>query len=710
MKVAEEIFPKDSTFHFLKYRKLQVDILTIFLLLLLVYSFSTLWYTYKNDKEVVIEFSDSLMRQVSTSVITHTQSLLESTEQFAEIEKTLITDMSSVSLENKELIAYMMNAIKMIPDLTILHVATVEGTWIGMFTLFPHSTYRNNPTIPLPANYKFAIQYIDRSTPDVKEYWIYKNEEGVTLETETVKNITYDPRTRPWFIGAEASKKPFWSPVYSFAITKQPGISIGAPVFNKKGELIAVTGGDIELRFISRFLSKQQIGKQGRAMILTQAGFVIAAPNLETQEQGPFDIPKLKQVNQVDPIFREAYNRYAKIPEQAFVFDQNETEYIASFTPYTPPSQEKWLIAIVVPASDFLAKVMEKQRDLYLISLVLLILSSILIVFFSRQISHPIVLLAKEVDRIKHLDLKGDVAVKTSIKEIYLMKRAVSAMKSALKSFGYYVPKEIVFGLMEQGKEIQLGGERKDITIFFSDIYDFTTISEGQPTELLMKQLSLYFEKISNIILECNGTIDKYIGDSIMAFWGAPTPMPDQEFRACHAALLCQHKLALLNSEWQMKDLPQFRTRIGIHEGNVIVGNIGTAERMNYTIMGDPVNLASRLESVNKSYKTKIIISAQVQEKVASRFLTRPLDIVAVKGKTKVVKIYELVGEFDGEEGIKPTEDEIKFCAAFEKAFHLFEEKKWIQAGELFNELLKQHPEDYPTELYLERIKENLRS
>lgn len=708
MDEIDALFQKAGRFHFLKYRKLQFDILTIFLLLLLIYSASTLWYTYKKDKQVVLDFSDGLMKQVSTSVIDHAQSLFISTEQFADIEKTLISGLGSINLENRELITYMMNAIKMIPDLTILHVATIEGTWIGMFTLFPNSTYRNAPSIPLPADYKYAIQYVDRSTPVAKEYWIYKNEEGTTLETESVTDITYDPRVRPWFIGVEATKKPFWSPVYSFAITKQPGISFGSPMFNKAGELYAVTGGDIELRFISRFLSRQQIGKKGEAMIMTDTGFVIAAPNLLTHEEGPYSSPKLTQVNQVNPLFAQAYRHYISSKEEAFIFEKEGVEYIASFTPFVPPSHEKWLISIVVPAEDFLAKVLQKQKNLYLISFVMLILSSLLIVIFSRQISRPIVKLARVINRIRHLDLKEEVNVKTHIKEIYLMKEAVSAMRSALKSFGFYVPKEIVFGLLEQGKEIQLGGERKEITIFFSDIYSFTTISESLPTEIVMKQLSIYFEKISNIILLSNGTIDKYIGDSIMAFWGAPAPVSDPEIKACRAALLCQHCLSDLNADWEKRSLPQFKTRIGIHEGNVIVGNIGTAERMNYTIMGDPVNLSSRLEQINKVYHTKIIISEKIYEKVKDHFLTRPIDVVAVKGKTQMVKIFELVGQLDGEKEIKPTDAQIQFCLAFENGFNLYQEKKWIKAAEIFNELLKKNPEDFVTQIYLDRIKENL--
>lgn len=702
-------FKKDEIIHLFKYRKLQFEIVTIFLFLLLVYAITTLWYTFEKDKEVVLDFSQSLMKQVSHEVIDRFDELLKSTENFANIEKSLITDINSISLENKDLISFMLNAVKLLPDLTILHIATVQGTWIGVFTLFPHSTFRNDPSRLLPEDYKYAIQYIDRRTSTPKEIWIYKNAKDETVSTEEVKNVTYDPRSRPWFIGAVKTRKNFWSSVYIFAITKEPGISLGCPILDSSGNVFAVSGGDIELRFISRYLSKQSIGRSGRSMIFTDEGFVIAGPGIKTVEQGPFDIPKLTPVEQVDPIFTQAYHLFSINRKDSFDFMQNNTEYIASFTPYTPPSLEQWLIAIVVPAADFLEKVIFIQKNLYLLSFAILMVAMVLVAFFSKRISRPIVALAEIVNRTKHLDLEGEVNVKTNIKEIYLMKQAVSAMRSALKSFGRYVPKDIVFGLMEQGKEIQLGGERKEITIFFSDIYNFTSISENLPAESVLKQLSIYYGKLSDIIIKCNGTIDKYIGDGIMAFWNAPSPVPDHAALACRAALLCQESLTKMNADWEKEGIPQLITRIGIHEGNVIVGNIGTTERMNYTIMGDPVNLASRLEGTNKIYKTKILVSEEIHKNVGERFLMRPLDVVTIKGKAVMVKIYELMGEFDAEEELQPSESLIRFCETFEKAFNLYQEKKWAEAAAIFKMLHQQYPDDYSTQLYIERCAAELK-
>lgn len=700
---------KDELIQLVKYRKIQFDIVTIFLFLLLVYATSTIWYSYQKDKEVVLDFSQNLMKQVSHQVIDRFEELLQTTEHFAEIEKSFIPDIHSISLENKDLISFMLNAVKLIPDLTILHIATIEGTWIGVFTLFPHSTFRNDPSRLLPEDYKYAIQFVDRRTSTPKETWIYKNENGDTVSTEQVKNVTYDPRGRPWFIGAINTKKPFWSPVYIFAITKEPGISLGWPIFDSKGNLFAVSGGDIELRFISRYLSKQPIGKSGRSMIFTEEGFAIAGAGLKTVEQGAFDIPKLTPVEEIDPTFTMAYHIFSDTRKESFEFMKNDTEYIASVTPYQPPSLEKWLIAIVVPAKDFLEKVIFIQKNLYIISISILVGAMILVAFFSKRISRPIVALADIVNRTRNLDLEGEVDVETSIKEIHLMKLAVSAMRSALKSFGKYVPKDIVFGLMQQGKEIQLGGERKEITILFSDIYDFTTISESLPAETVMQQLSAYYELLSNIILKCNGTIDKYIGDGIMAFWGAPSPVADHAFLACRSALLCQNGLLELNSFWKKEGLPLLITRIGIHGGTVIVGNIGTTERMNYTIMGDPVNLASRLETINKVYKTKIIISEEIYLKVGQRFLVRPLDVVAVKGKIQAVKIYELIGQYDAEPDLKPSEDLMTFCTSFEKAFDLYQAQQFSEAAALFNILHQQFPDDYPVQLYIERCQEALK-
>jgi adenylate cyclase len=338
------------------------------------------------------------------------------------------------------------------------------------------------------------------------------------------------------------------------------------------------------------------------------------------------------------------------------------------------------------------------------------VIATLVTFYLSKKISSPIMLIAEETQRLKDFYQTEPLEIKSNIFEIKMMLDAISAMRASLQSFGKFVPKVLVRRLMQKGTEVKLGGKTCEVTMFFSDIQGFTTISEGMIAEKLILHLSDYLNELSSIIVDCNGTIDKYIGDSIMAFWNAPNTDRNHAFNACHAALLCQRRLDELNRQWELEKKPPLYTRIGLHTTEVIVGNIGSDEKINYTLMGDGVNLGSRLEGTNKVYKTGILASQSVHKVVCEKFLFRPLDIVAVKGKKEGVKIYELVGQLSGDSRVSPTRDSVELCERFSQGFTLYTEHRWGEAIKLFEDLKEDFPQDYPTAMYLERclgFKEN---
>ena len=338
---------------------------------------------------------------------------------------------------------------------------------------------------------------------------------------------------------------------------------------------------------------------------------------------------------------------------------------------------------------------------LYLFILILILLE---IVIIARRICDPITEITEEARRLRHLDFSGNLQVTSSIEEISILIQALQSMKSGLVSYQKYLPKDLVRRLIEKKQEIQLGGETKRLTVLFSDIAGFTSVSEYMSPHDLVGHLSDYFDHLTKIILREKGTIDKYIGDAIMAFWGAPESDDRMSYHACTAALRCQHALEVLNSQWHDQELPQLFTRFGIHHGDLIVGNIGSSERMNYTVIGDTVNIASRLEGVNKFYATRIIISHEVYEHVKKDFLCRPLDIVAVVGKTQGVKIYELMGSLHGEEDLLATPQQIAFCELFTVMMDFYLNMNFKKALEMIVKM-KIYQKDYghTLELYTRR-------
>ena len=285
-----------------------------------------------------------------------------------------------------------------------------------------------------------------------------------------------------------------------------------------------------------------------------------------------------------------------------------------------------------------------------------------------------------------------------------MMDASIAALRNGLRSFARYVPRKIVEQLLEKEEEIKLGGEKKEITVLFSDIAGFTTISESHSVEDAMSFLSEYYDPLSKIIIEEQGIIDKYIGDGIMAFWGAPLEIQNPAAHACTAAIRCQSFLKEFNAKRKEKGLPELVTRIAINTGKAIVGNVGTSERMNYTAIGDVVNTAAHLQQVNKIYHTHTIITEETFIQVKDQFLVRPLDIFAPAGKKTKIKIYELVAILNGDAKTRPQSEQVELCNLFTQGFNAFHSGSYGEAKVIFQKIRDKFPSDYPTQFYLERF------
>jgi adenylate cyclase len=234
---------------------------------------------------------------------------------------------------------------------------------------------------------------------------------------------------------------------------------------------------------------------------------------------------------------------------------------------------------------------------------------------------------------------------------------------------------------------LKLGGARRDVTVFFSDIAGFTSISEKMEPEPLVRFLNTYLGAMTNIILGRQGTLDKYEGDAIMAFWGAPISQEDHAIRACQAALECQKKLEELRFDWERQSLPPFRIRIGLNSGEAIAGNMGSESRFDYTVMGDNVNLASRLEGISKQYGTELIISENTRTLIGDDFVCRELDLIRVKGKDKPVRIFELIGKKD-----EVTPEQTQKIEVFQKGLGFYRSKNFMAAIEKFKSITNDPP------------------
>ncbi len=287
---------------------------------------------------------------------------------------------------------------------------------------------------------------------------------------------------------------------------------------------------------------------------------------------------------------------------------------------------------------------------------------------------------------------------------IIIQQIIVSKDQAFIKNaFSKYVPQKVVDQLLDNPELLKLGGEERVLSILFADIVNFTSISETMQPGELVSLLNEYLTNMTDIILAEGGTIDKYIGDAILAEFGVPIKMENHASAAVRTALLMQKRTDELYQSRQSINLPRIKCRIGVNTGEVTVGNMGSNQVFDYTVIGDPVNLASRLESVNKRYRTQILISEfTFKELPPDIFRARLVDKIKVKGKSAAVKIYEVYGFYSD-----PLNDEdIKYYNAYEKGFNFYLKKDFSSALHLFEEAMFVRPDDEPAKLMAERVNE----
>lgn len=663
-----------------------IKIVTAFIGLLVLTVMPIVSYNYYQNRLMALESSDDLMAQITSTVMEKTENYFVPAAVLVEISARLAELGAVCCGNNKQLELFTLGALRSFPMISMFFIGDEQGNYIRAWRL-PDGNMEGRT--------------IDRNATPATNTFKYWDAEYKVFKTETSTEIDYDPRVRPWYIGAKAARGNYWTDVYILFRNKKPAVTSAYPVIDPQGQIVGVWGVDIELDEISTFLKSLKIGKNGIVFIFNARNEVMAFPDVSRiikEEKG-----ELRPVR-VDELgighISNAFQEYLKTGKSKPVIESQGKRYLASFADFPKEFPARWKVAIVVPEEDFITGAKQLIGETLLICLVILLVAILLAVFIARSISKPIKLLAAETQKIKDFRLDDRITITSYIKEIQLMSNAIAAMKSGLLAFRRYVPAELVRQLVHTGEEARLGGQKRNLTVFFSDISGFTSIAERLAPEKLMLNLSEYFDDLTRILTAEKGTVDKYIGDGILAFWGAPLPDEEHALHACQAALRCQERLLELNRKWESEGKIPFETRIGISTGETVVGNVGSSERINYTVMGDTVNLASRLEGVNKIYHTRIIIDRATSEAVAAHFWLRPLGIVAVKGKSEGTTIYELVGRKSEGEGEAEA-----LCTEFSRGFAAYLGRDWEGAGAIFAGLSRKFPHDGPTQLYLTRCR-----
>jgi adenylate cyclase len=545
-----------------------------------------------------------------------------------------------------------------------------------------------------------------------KAHWFLYDKRGRRIKDYWTK-LDYDPRKRPWFKGArkhKATQHPFWTRPYTFFTTKDPGIT-AAMTWKPPGENVLphVVGYDLLLTDISQFTTHMEVSRHGKAFVLTDRGRMVGLPadqrykksadqrskkrsdqrfNTDADPANPRDAVKAAVLKPAAALgipevtaAVAAWKQKQRKPG-CFTYESGDKRWWAGFRKFRVGPHRNFWIAVVVPESDFTAEI-NRQRNIIVGIIILAVLVAVALAFWlARRYSRPLEALARQSQRIRELDLTASTEIVSSLAEVRRLAASQEQMRSALESFARYVPIEVVRELVRRGEVARIGGKIAPITILFSDVRGFTTISESMSPDELADHMAEYFALLLEVLHEHRATVDKFIGDAILAFWGAPAPDSDAPIHAVQAALECTQKLDAYNQQWRAAGRIALPTCFGIHSGEVVVGNIGAPSRLSYTVLGDAVNLASRLEALNRLYGTSILVSEQVATQITTAYHLRLVDRVAVKGKSDPVRVYEVLGATG-----KVAQTRLDFAATYERAFALYQEQKFAEAADLLESL-----------------------
>jgi adenylate cyclase len=518
----------------------------------------------------------------------------------------------------------------------------------------------------------------------------------------------YEATAQAWYQRAVAEDGPGWSMLSHLPYRDRAAIVTSTPIvidLDFSGVLAVV----VELERLSQFLAGLEVGKTGTVVLLGRNGQVVASGAsgaIKRQRQG--EMPELDTLARDHPMLASVATLLAG--KGVSLADLWETLQLQTtgpidgkdyFVTFSPLKFNGWVVATVIPTDDFLASI-RRNVAILLIALagLTLLIAAIAILSANRLVAAPLLRIAGQLKHIENFRLERVGRVTSPLRELDDLSAALLQMSRGLASFQKYIPTELVRTLVSRGVEARPGGQQQTLTVMFTDLAGYTSISE-RLGDRVVPLLSEYLEVVSTAVLGRDGTIDKFIGDGVMAFWGAPVPNERHALDACAAALECQRLLASQRAAAERCGGTALRMRIGINTGRMLVGNIGSNDRLSYTVIGDPVNVASRLEPLGKLYGVDIIIGDETRIAAGEAIIVRRLDWVAVYGRSGGLAIYELLGLAEEAKTATP-----EWVRTYEAGLGAYKDRRWSEAIGFFEATAAiRSTVDHPSEILMERCR-----
>jgi|GEM_PF-249302 len=600
-------------------------------------------YNYNKNSAGMVSILNEAVAQTSQAGVERTQDLIENTESPLRFLAELASaDPGYFRTEQSRDLLY--RALTSAAHIDAAYVSFEDG-YHRVVTRIDEDRRRADPRIPATANwhssYIDAITYALLRVRHRKFFDIWPHEVGnYDVATDT------DIRILPGYQAAKTTRtlavtEPSINPDTGFPI-----ISLRIPFF-RGVEFLGCASANITVDVLSRFLDKHRASAGSTTFVADRSnGKIIAFPDKQKGvriENGVLKIATLADID--DPEVREAHRQHARTGADNFVFQSptNGADLMAAFASFPGGFGQPWQVITLTPIDDFVGTLKATNRLMMIVIIILTMVELFFIYFASGRLSRPVENVSRQLQAIESLNFDTPARPPSNIQEIARLESAASLLRTSLRSFSSFVPLDVVRQLIKSGIPLASGVEPRFLTVFFSDLENFSSQAEQLAPDDLLVQISTYLEEVSGAISEEGGTVDKFIGDGVMAFWNAPVQRPDHVLRACAGALRASRRMQRVNDAWEREGRPRIRIRIGLHCATVLVGNVGSSTRLSYTALGDGVNVAARLEGINKLFGTTICISDSIFEQVRAEILARPLKRVQVKGRKTEFMIYELL-------------------------------------------------------------------
>ncbi|MCK6454383.1 MAG: adenylate/guanylate cyclase domain-containing protein [Alphaproteobacteria bacterium] len=625
--------------------RIQAGLTALFFLIIVGLSATILSIAGARTSDMVREASFHYVNEASKRAVGRTVELI------APIQALLSTLAASTSFrwlespaQAHELLPVFRAALAQLPQLYSIYVGFDDGSWLQLANLDNVPRQQLDEMRPPPrAIFRATIIVVNAGQRQTTRR-VFLGPSGEVLEERDDADDRYDPRTRTWFADAHDPEAGPITDIYMSYYLKAPLYTVRAPLGTGVNGVIAA---DVLLTDLNSALHDARVGKTGVVFLFDDQDRLVAHPRMaelmRTAAAGGGEtlaVPRLQDLGTADQL--SIVDNWKKTGRSSYEATVRGRDLVVSFEEVPLHFATPTYLAVIAPEDEFFQDIQAMRLQTMVAAVAAVVLTIPFVWWLGHAVSRQVRALAQDNERIRRFEIDEHPWQGSHIREIDELGRSAVMMKTALSAFGRYVPKQLVRQLIESGERPELGGTRREITILFTDIRGFSTIADAQEPEKLMRYMSRYLAAVTDEIMRHEGTVDKFIGDAVMAFWNAPTPDDDHAAKACAAALACRKRIAELNREFAAEGWPAFRTRFGLHLGEAIVGNVGSSERMSYTAMGSSVNIAARLEQLNKEYGTEILVSEALRARVGERFAFRRVGDVVPKGLSHPIGVFEL--------------------------------------------------------------------